>query len=48
VEIANPGKRLASTGCIVMSNEARVAIWTAAEADGRQLHLLNTDTGFSL
>jgi len=38
-EIANPGKRLASTGCIVMSNEARIAIWTAAQADGCQLHV---------
>lgn len=38
-EIANPGKRLASTGCIVMSNEARVAIWEAAQADGRQLRV---------
>jgi hypothetical protein len=38
-EIANPGKRLASTGCIVMSNPARVAIWGAAEADDRQLRV---------
>jgi len=38
-EIANPGKRLASTGCIVMSNPARVAIWTAAQADGGQLRV---------
>jgi type VI secretion system (T6SS) effector TldE1-like protein len=38
-EIANPGKRLASTGCIVMSNPARLAIWTAAQADGRQLRV---------
>ena len=38
-EIANPGKHLASTGCIVMSNQARVAIWTAAESDGRQLRV---------
>lgn len=38
-EIANPGKHLASTGCIVMSNEARVAIWTSAQADGRQLRV---------
>jgi hypothetical protein len=36
-EIANPGKRLASTGCIVMSNPARIAIWIAAQADGHQL-----------
>jgi Protein of unknown function (DUF2778) len=36
-EIANPGKRLASTGCIVIGN--RVAIWTAAEVDGRQLRV---------
>jgi hypothetical protein len=36
-EVANPGKRLASTGCIVMSN--RVAIWTAAQADDRQLRV---------
>jgi Protein of unknown function (DUF2778) len=35
-EIANPGKRLASTGCIVMSNQARVAIWQAAD---RQLRV---------
>ena len=38
-EIANPGKRLASTGCIVMSNPARVAIWTAAQAEDRQLRV---------
>ncbi len=38
-EIANPGKHLASTGCIVMSNEARVAIWTAAQADGHQFRV---------
>jgi type VI secretion system (T6SS) effector TldE1-like protein len=38
-EIANPGKRLASTGCIVMSSPARIAIWTAAQADGRQLRV---------
>ena len=38
-EIANPGKRLASEGCIVMSGPARVAIWTAAEADGRQMRV---------
>jgi hypothetical protein len=38
-EIVNPGKRLASTGCIVMSNAARFAIWTAAEADARQLRV---------
>jgi hypothetical protein len=30
-EIANPGKRLASTGCIVMSNQARLAIWATAD-----------------
>jgi len=30
-EIANPGKRLASTGCIVMSNEARIAIWQSGD-----------------
>ena len=30
-EIANPGKRLASTGCIVMSNVAREAIWQTAD-----------------
>lgn len=41
-EIANPGKRLASTGCIVMSNEARLAIWTAAQSDGRQLRVVET------
>lgn len=35
-EIANPGKRLASTGCIVMSNQARVAIWATAD---RQLRV---------
>jgi lipoprotein-anchoring transpeptidase ErfK/SrfK len=34
-EKANPGKRLASSGCIVMSNEARVAIWKA----GNQLRV---------
>ena len=38
-EIAHPGQRLASTGCIVMSNSARVAIWTAAQADGYQLRV---------
>lgn len=36
-EVANPGKRLASTGCIVMGNVAREAIWNAAQADRRQL-----------
>jgi Protein of unknown function (DUF2778) len=36
-EIANPGKRLASTGCIVIGN--RVAIWAAAEADRSQLRV---------
>jgi Protein of unknown function (DUF2778)/L,D-transpeptidase catalytic domain len=30
-EIANPGKRLASAGCIVMSNAARLAIWQTAD-----------------
>jgi hypothetical protein len=35
-EIANPGKHLASTGCIVMSNEARLAIW---ESGDRQLRV---------
>ncbi len=39
-EVANPGKRLASTGCIVMSNEARRAIWAAAQADGHQLQVV--------
>lgn len=38
-ELANPGKHLASTGCIVMSNAARIAIWTDAQADGRQLRV---------
>jgi hypothetical protein len=38
-EIANPGKRLASTGCVVMSGGARIAIWTAAQLDGRQLRV---------
>jgi hypothetical protein len=38
-EIANPGKHLASTGCIVMSNPARVAIWQSAQADARQLRV---------
>ncbi len=38
-EIANPGKHLASTGCIVMSNPARLAIWTAAQADRHQLQV---------
>lgn len=38
-EVANPGKRLASTGCIVMSNSARMAIWNTAEADDRQLRV---------
>jgi hypothetical protein len=38
-EIANPGKRLASTGCIVMSGPARIAVWTAAHLDGRQLRV---------
>src|SRR5580692_4900700 len=38
-EIANPGKHLASTGCIVMSNQARIAIWTAAQADGCRLRV---------
>lgn len=41
-EIANPGKRLASTGCIVLSNEARVAVWTAAQADARQFRVVET------
>ncbi len=36
-EISNPGKYLASTGCIVMSAAVRMAIWTAAQADGHQL-----------
>ena len=39
-EIANVGKRLASQGCIVMGNAARVAIWTAAHADGCKLHVI--------
>jgi hypothetical protein len=38
-EIANPGKHLASTGCIVMSNAARAAIWKAVQADGHQLRV---------
>jgi len=38
-EVANPGKRLASTGCIVMSAEARVAIWSAAEKSDRKLQV---------
>jgi hypothetical protein len=38
-EIANPGKHLASTGCIVMSNPTRIAIWTAAQADAYQLRV---------
>lgn len=38
-EAANPGKRLASTGCIVMSTEARLAIWSAAERDDRKLQV---------
>lgn len=36
-EIANPGKRLASTGCIVIAE--RAAIWAAAEADDCQLRV---------
>ena len=36
-ERLNPGKHLASSGCIVMSGPARIAIWTAAQADGHQL-----------
>jgi hypothetical protein len=36
-QIANPGKRLASTGCIVIGN--RPAIWAAAEADDGQLRV---------
>ena len=36
-EIANPGKHLASTGCIVIAN--RVAIWTAAQAEGHKLQV---------
>jgi hypothetical protein len=39
-EIANPGKRLASTGCIVMSASARTAIWAAAQLDSRRLHVV--------
>ncbi len=39
-EIANPGKRLASTGCIVMSGSARTAIWAAAQLDSHQLHVV--------
>jgi Protein of unknown function (DUF2778) len=39
-EVANPGKRLASTGCIVMSNSARAAIWAAAQLDSRRLHVV--------
>ena len=35
-EIANPGKHLASTGCIVMSNAARIAIW---QSEDRQLRV---------
>jgi hypothetical protein len=38
-ERLNPGKHLASSGCIVMSGPARVAIWTAAQADGHQLRV---------
>jgi type VI secretion system (T6SS) effector TldE1-like protein len=30
-EIANPGKELASTGCIVMSNPARWSIWASGD-----------------
>lgn len=36
-EIANPGKHLASSGCIVIGN--RPAIWAAAQADDRQLRV---------
>ncbi len=32
-EIANAGKHLASTGCIVMSNEARLAIWESGDRE---------------
>jgi hypothetical protein len=39
-EIANVGKRLASQGCIVMGNVERVAIWTAAHADGCKLQVI--------
>jgi hypothetical protein len=39
-EIANPGKQLASSGCIVMSGQAREAIWAAAQADGCQLRVM--------
>jgi len=39
-EAAHPGEHLASTGCIVMSNQARIAIWTAAQADDRQLRVI--------
>jgi hypothetical protein len=38
-EIANPGKMLASNGCIVMSHPSRVAIWTAAQADDCKLQV---------
>jgi len=36
-EIANPGKRLASTGCIVIGD--RPVIWAAAQADGFELRV---------
>ena len=38
-EIKNPGKRLASTGCIVMNKPSRVAIWAAAQKDGYKLQV---------
>lgn len=38
-EAAHPGQRLASTGCIVMSDEARMAIWQAAQKSDRKLQV---------
>jgi hypothetical protein len=36
-EMANPGKRLASTGCIVIGD--RPVIWAAAQADDHKLRV---------
>jgi hypothetical protein len=39
-KVANPGKRLASTGCIVLSRDVREAVWAAAQKDGRSLQVV--------
>jgi hypothetical protein len=38
-EIAHPGEKLASTGCIVISYAARLAIWKEASATDRKLRV---------